>query len=211
MSKKNYTHIVAVLDKSGSMDNLRHDTIGGFNSFVKDQKEEDGEGTLTLVQFNCDYEVQQEMVSLGKFENLTMKTYNPTGGTALRDAIGKTINKTERSIADMPEEERPEKVVFLIQTDGDENSSKEFSQAAISEMVKRKEDDDDWDFVFMGANIDAFSTGGGLGVRSANTQQYDVRDTSVMYASVSDNMKSYRKVEKQKGEKIGFFSPEESK
>lgn len=209
--KKGYTHISVIIDRSGSMSSTREDTVGGFNTFLKDQQEVEGTGTLTLVQFNNSYDVCENMGALEDIEEMTSKTYIPSGGTALLDAIGKTINSTEAKIKDMDEDEQPEKVIFLIITDGYENASREFSKSNISEMVKRHEEEDEWDFVFVGANIDSFSEGGGMGVRACNTSNYvaDSLGTKNLYRSLSDNMTTYRCSSPKKG-KIGFFEEDSS-
>jgi len=208
--KKEYTHISVIIDKSGSMHGTQTDTIGGFNTFLGEQQEVDGKGTLTLIQFDDQYEVHEDMSPLNSVESLTHKTYAPRGSTALLDAIGKTINTTESKIKDLKKKDRPEKVIFLIITDGHENASREFSKSNISEMVKRHEDDDGWDFVFIGANIDSFSEGGGMGVRACNTSNYisTSKGTRDLYNNLSGNMTSYR-CRSNVGEKIGFFEEED--
>jgi uncharacterized protein YegL len=204
--KRGYTHISVIIDKSGSMGSTRTDTIGGFNTFLNEQQDLDGTGTLTLVQFDDQYEVHENMSPLESAKDLTSKTYAPRGSTALLDAIGKTINTTESKLKELDEEDQPEKVIFLIITDGFENSSHEFSKSNISEMVKRHEEEDEWDFVFIGANMDAISEGGSMGLRAGNTANYCASSigTKSLYRSVSDNMTTYRS-RKGNDKKIGFF------
>ena len=202
--KKDHTHISVIIDKSGSMSSTRDDTIGGFNTFLKEQQDINGTGSLTLIQFDDQYEVHEDMSPLENVENLTLKTYAPRGSTALLDAIGKTINSTESKIKEL--DEKPEKVIFLIITDGYENASREFTKSNISEMIKRHEEEDEWDFVFIGANMDAISEGGSMGVRAFNSTNWDqsAEGTRHLYCAVSSNMTSYRKRGKTE-KKIGFF------
>ena len=134
--KKDYTHISLVLDRSGSMDSVKADTIGSFNTFLKEQKENPKECTFTLVQFDNEYEIIHDFVSLKKSKNLTEKTFVPRGMTALYDAIGRTINSVGQKLADMSEEDRPERVIFVVLTDGEENSSKEFHRDQINEIIR---------------------------------------------------------------------------
>lgn len=191
-SSDNYTHINIVLDKSGSMASTLNDTIGGFNQFLNDQKEIDGRASITFVQFNGSYDVQKDMEPLEDIEDLTRSTYTPSGGTALLDAIGSTINRVESQIEEM--EDAPDRVIFVIITDGEENSSREFSRENIFEMIQRKEDEDNWNFVFIGANQDAIQAGRGMGVRAGNALTYASSDigTQAMYTSLSRGMTGYR-------------------
>jgi len=205
--KKGYTHISVIIDKSGSMANTQTDTIGGFNTFLKEQQDIEGTGTLTLIQFDDRYEVHENMSPLSGAVSLNKKTYAPRGSTALLDAIGKTINLTEGNLKEMKKKDYPEKVIFLIITDGEENASREFKKSNISEMIKRHEEEDEWDFVFIGANMDAIAEGGSMGLRAFNTANYDASSagTQHLYCSVSSNMTSYRKRSKSDDKKMGFF------
>jgi len=206
--KKGYTHISVIIDKSGSMANTQKDTIGGFNTFLKEQQDIEGTGTLTLIQFDDQYEVHENMSPLSGAVSLNEKTYAPRGSTALLDAIGKTINMTEGSLKEMKKKDSPEKVIFLIITDGEENASREFQKSNISEMIKRHEEEDGWDFVFIGANMDAIAEGGSMGLRAFNNANYtaDSIGTQHLYCSMSSNMSSYRKRGKlDNDKKIGFF------
>ena len=210
--KRGYTHISVIIDKSGSMSSTKTDTIGGFNTFLKEQQDVDGTGTLTLIQFDDQYEVHENMSPLENAEDLTSKTYSPRGSTALLDAIGKTINTTEANLKELSDDEQPEKVIFVVITDGYENASREFNKSQISEMVKRHEEDDEWDFVFIGANMDSIAEGGSMGVRACNTLNYCAtgEGTRNLYKGLSDNMTSYRcSTSRGKGGKIGFFENEE--
>ena len=192
--KRGYTHISVVLDRSGSMASCLDDTIGGFNSFLGSQRELDGEATLSLIQFDDQYEILEDMKAIGDCKDITVETYVPRGMTALLDAIGRTINNTEAQLDNKDEDEKPEKVIFVIITDGAENHSTEFNHEQIMKMINRHREDNKWEFVFIGANQDAISVGGGMGVRAANSLTYDQsqQGTTHMYMSLTRGMNNYR-------------------
>lgn len=194
MTKENFTSINVIVDASGSMSHLAHDTIGNFNTFLKEQKEFPGEAVFTLCTFNTDYRLPHDFVKIAGVPNLDAKTYIPQGGTALLDAMGTTIDSLGRKLAAMPEEERPSKVIFLIITDGHENSSKRYSAEQIKAMVEHQKDVYSWEFVFMGANIDAIATGTNLGISAQNTLNYaaTAAGTHELYSTISSSMNTYR-------------------
>lgn len=194
MTKENFTSINVIIDASGSMSHLAHDTIGNFNTFLKEQKEFPGEAVFTLCTFNTDYHLVHDFVKIAGVPNLGAKTYIPQGGTALLDAMGTTIDSVGRKLAGLPEDERPSKVIFLIITDGHENSSKRFDASQIKAMVEHQKDIYSWEFVFMGANIDAIAAGTNLGISMQNTLNYapTAAGTHDLYKSISENMSSYR-------------------
>src|SRR5512138_1904469 len=138
--KSGYADINIVLDRSGSMESIRQATIAGFNKFLAEQKQAPGEATLTLAQFDDIYEVVHRAANLNSVEPLTEKTYAPRNTTALLDAIGKTINETGGRLAAMAEDERPERVIFVIITDGLENASQEFTVERVNEMIAHQRD-----------------------------------------------------------------------
>ncbi len=163
--KKNYTHISVILDRTGSMESIRDDTIGGFNTFLKGQKAVTGAATLTLVQFDTQdpYEVIQDFVPLAQVPELRRDTYVPRASTPLLDAMGRGINDLEKRIGLIPASRRPSKVIFVVITDGQENSSREFRKDQITKMIKDRTKKNDWDFVFLSADLaaihDAMSVG----------------------------------------------------
>lgn len=176
MTKPNFTQIVALLDRSGSMQVVQQDTIGGFNNFVTEQKKVPGDATLTLVQFNDKCETTFSDVPLNHVAPLTTETYKPNGWTALNDALAKTIHDVGVKLSSRPEHERPSKVVVLVMTDGAENSSKEFvgqdGFKKLSSMITHQKDKYSWEFVFIGANIDAFATAHHYGIGAGQTIAY---------------------------------------
>ena len=189
--RKNYTHIAVVLDRSGSMAPLKNDVIGGFNHFLAEQTAEPGEATLTLTQFNTTSEVVYDFVALGRAKTLDADSYEPAGGTALLDAVGKTIDAVGARLAALAESQRPSRVICLIITDGEENSSRIFSKAEVKERVRRQTDRYSWDFVFIGANVDAFHEARGLGVAYAQT--YTSAHIGAVLRGTSEKTSSYRK------------------
>jgi uncharacterized protein YegL len=194
MTKENFTSINVIIDASGSMSGLSHDTIGNFNSFLKEQKEFPGEAVFTLCTFNTDYRLPHDFVKIASVPSLDAKTYIPQGGTALLDAMGSTIDSVGRKLAALPEAERPSKVIFLIITDGHENSSKRYSPDQIKSMVEHQKDTYNWEFVFMGANIDAIAAGVDLGISMHNTMNYAATPagTADLYKGISSSMNTYR-------------------
>ena len=209
--KQNLTDINVVLDRSGSMESVRTDTIGGFNAFLKTQKEAPGEATLTLAQFDDQYEIVHNGKNIQDVPNLTAETFVPRGMTALLDAIGRTVNATGARLSAMPEDQRPGKVIFVILTDGQENKSSEFTKAKINEMIKHQKEAYRWDFVFLGANQDAIHAGTSLGINAGNTMTYaaNSKGTAAAFASVGATMCAYRSGASQA--KNQFFSDEDRK
>ena len=193
--KENYTHIAVVLDRSGSMDSIKDDTIGGFNTFLKGQKEAPGEATFTLIQFDHEYTPVYEMDDVKYILPLGPATYQPRGSTALLDAIGRTISETGTALSKMREEDRPAKVVFVVITDGFENASREFSADTIKDMISCQTHIYKWEFVFLGANQDAIMTAGDLGMNVNNAMTYAANSmgTNCMYTSLNSNTTAYRK------------------
>ena len=177
---QNLTEIVAILDRSGSMEHLTNDTIGGFNSFLKEQKEIPGEAVLTTVLFNDSYILLHDRANIKKIKPITKKEYIAQGSTALLDAMGKTINDIGSKLNNTVENERPSKVIFFIITDGEENASFEFTNARIKEMVELQKSKYSWEFIFLGANIDSFSTASSLGISADRSFDYEADKEGVV-------------------------------
>jgi hypothetical protein len=194
MTKPNFTSINVVLDRSGSMSPLQKDTIGGFNSFLNEQKLVPGEAVFTLALFDDQYELVHDCVPLASVPELTDKTYVPRGSTALLDAIGRTINATGAKLAAMNEEDRPDKVVFLIMTDGEENCSQEFAHSKIMEMIGHQRDKYSWQFLYIGAAENAIQAGRSMGFSAHNTYKYAASSagTASTYGSISRGLTDAR-------------------
>lgn len=169
---KDYCEIAVVLDRSGSMQSIKKDTIGGYNKFLESQRKLSGKCNISLYQFNEQYETVYENVDILKSPDLTDETFVPNGWTALLDAIGFTVDSLGNKLKSMPEKDRPGKVMVIIMTDGEENSSKEFSKDKIFDKIKHQTDKYGWTFVFLGANQDAIATATSYGIRSGSTLTY---------------------------------------
>ncbi len=162
--RENLTEMVFVLDRSGSMSGLAADTIGGFNELIEKQKKIEGDAYVTTVLFDHEYEVLHDHVALEEVAPLTDKEYFARGSTALLDAVGRTIDAVGARLAAAPEEERPAHVVFVITTDGMENSSREYTAKRVRGMIEHQQQKYSWQFVFLGANMDAVSEARNLGI-----------------------------------------------
>ena len=189
-----YTDISIVLDRSGSMASVRDDTIGGYNTFLSEQKAILGPCTLTLVQFDTEYECIYKAVPVQSVTPLDTQTFIPRGGTALLDAIGRTVLETGARLSAMPENDRPGKVLFVILTDGEENSSHEFTIDRIHDMIKHQREVYKWQFVFLGANQDAIATGTSMGVQPDSSLTYAASPmgTAALFDSLAANTRNYR-------------------
>jgi uncharacterized protein YegL len=194
--KENLTEIVFIIDRSGSMANLTNDTIGGFNTFIENQKKEAGEAVLTTILFDDKYEILHDGVDIKKVNPLTDKEYFARGMTALLDAIGKTINTIGERLNKTEEVERPSKVIFVITTDGAENSSSEFTKPQIKEMIEHQTNKYNWQFMFLGANIDAVGTAQSFGISGQFASNYTASSvgTDALYTTLSKSVASYRSV-----------------
>lgn len=170
--KNNLTELVFILDRSGSMAGLESDTIGGYNAMLKKQQETEGEVIVTTVLFDDKYELLHDRINLKAIAPITEKEYYVRGTTALLDAVGKTINKIVAVQKHTAEEYRADKVLFVITTDGMENASREYSYEQIRRMVERQKEKYGWEFIFLGANIDAVETAGRFGIDAGNAANY---------------------------------------
>lgn len=191
--REDYAYIACIIDQSGSMYHLRQDTIGGINSFIEEQKNVAGEATLRINLFNTKME-QLYNGDLKDAPEFTEAQYLPSGGTALYDAIGLTVDALGKELALIPEDERPGKVIVMILTDGEENSSNEYTDERIKEMVEHQERVYNWEFIFLGANQDSFTTAGGIGIRANNTMNWMPTSDGVTeaYTSLSNYARTYR-------------------
>ena len=183
------TDITLVIDRSGSMQAIRHDAEGGVNAFIADQAKQPGEALLTLVQFDTDYEFIHRGVSV---QQLPPYQLEPRGSTALLDAVGRAILDTGSRLAKMQEEDRPGLVVFVIVTDGEENSRKEFAKDTIKEMITQQQDQYSWQFTFLGANQDAFAEAGGLGINAAGVANFAMGNVQMAHAMTGKKISRMR-------------------
>ena len=188
------TDITVILDKSGSMEARRTDAIGGFNALVDDQKVQPGAATLSLVQFDTAYDVSFTQKAPVDVPALTMETYRPSGGTALLDAMGKTIDATGQRLAAMPPESRPGKVIVVVITDGEENSSREYTYPRVSEMICHQRDVYKWEFMFVGTNQDAIANAAMIGIDAKNALTYGTSGhaTRAAYGVVAESLSARR-------------------
>ena len=170
--KSDLTELVFILDRSGSMGGLESDTVGGFNSMLDKQRREPGECRLTTVLFDQEYEVLHDRLDLKAVSPITEKEYFVRGSTALLDAIGKTIRKIDGVQKLTAEGYRADKVLFVITTDGMENASREYTYEQIKSMVGKRQKEHGWEFIFLGADIDAVETGGRMGIARGRAKNY---------------------------------------
>lgn len=185
---KNYTHIVLIVDRSGSMEAIKEDAAGGINSFIREQKEQPGRATLTLVQFDSTdaYECVHERKDLKDVKPDFVLT--PRNMTPLYDAVGRGINSEGEWLAGLPEEKRPGLVAFVIATDGLENHSTEFKQEQIAKMVKHQEEKYGWSFTYIGANQDAVLVGQGIGIQAGKAATYSLNNAMPAYQKTSGKL-----------------------
>jgi uncharacterized protein YegL len=180
MTDAGYRHIALIIDRSGSMEPVKHDTEGGIRAFIGEQRKASGRATVSLFQFDTEHD---EVISFAPVHNAPDYILVPRGGTALLDAVGFAVTKTGERLAAMPEGERPGEVVMLIATDGQENSSHEYGRSQVREMITRQQEQFGWAFVFLGANQDAFDEAGAMGIPAASTANYASAATSVAFAA----------------------------
>lgn len=193
MTKAKYTHIGVVLDRSGSMSAMKGAMEEAFNSFIEEQKKSvttDQDVKLTFVQFDDKIDVLYENMLLDNIKPLMIA---PRGWTALYDAIGFTVDKLGKQFANLPESERPEKVLIIVITDGEENASKMWTQNKIFEVITEQRDKYKWEFLFLGANIDSVSVASKIGFNATNAYNFsaDVQSTSKMSKSLSRGVTHY--------------------
>jgi len=191
---KDYTEIVVIVDKSGSMESTKYDAIGGFNSFLDDQINTPGNAKLSLVLFDShgNYKIKYNGVKLENVEKFNQSNYIPGGMTALLDAMGRTIDDVGRRLNYIPESERPSKVIFVVITDGEENNSMEYNHKQIFDKIEHQKNKYKWEFIFVGSNQDAIKSGSSIGIYKSATYDATHIGTMCMYSAVSGAVSSYR-------------------
>lgn len=208
--KKGLTEIVFILDRSGSMAGLENDTIGGYNSMLEKQKNEEGEVIISTVLFDNVTEVLHDRIPLDKINPITEKEYFVRGSTALLDAVGGAIHHIGNVHKYAREEDVPEKTLFIITTDGMENSSRQYTYNKVKKMVERQKERYHWEFIFMGANMDAVSVANNFGVDRlhAVTYECDGAGTALNYKVMSKMVSRARKAGSAKEMGAAFDSEE---
>ena len=192
--KKNLTELVFILDRSGSMAGLEADTIGGFNAMIEKQKAEAGEAIISTVLFDNTSEVIHDRLTLDRIPRLTQNEYYVRGCTALLDAVGGAIHHIGNVHKYAREEDRPEKTLFVITTDGMENASRRYTYEKVKAMIQRQKETYGWEFLFLGANIDAAREAARFGIGADRAANYhaDPLGTGVVYETVSETVCNFR-------------------
>lgn len=192
--KNNITEIVFILDRSGSMSGLEKDTIGGFNSMIEKQKKQDGRAYVSTVLFDHESVVLHDRLPLEEIRPMTEDDYTVRGCTALLDAIGGAVKHISNIHKYARSEDVPERTLFVITTDGLENASRRYSSSDIKRLIERKKEKDGWEFLFIGANIDAVRTAGEFGIGADRAVDYraDAKGTGVVYDAVCEAVTKVR-------------------
>ena len=192
--KKDLMELVFILDRSGSMAGLESDTIGGYNTMLKKQKEAEGEAVVTTVLFDDKFELFHDRINLKGIKPITEKEYFVRGSTALLDALGKSLQKNIHAQQNTMDEQKAEKVLFVITTDGQENASIEYGYKQIKTMIEKQKKEFNWEFIFLGANIDATAEARKFGIDEDRVAQYhnDPEGIEVNYDAVSEAISQLR-------------------
>ncbi|MDG1875568.1 MAG: VWA domain-containing protein [Mariniblastus sp.] len=186
---KDLADITLVVDRSGSMQEIRSDAEGGINSFIEQQAQAEGQALITLVQFDTEYEFVHRAIVANDIPKYSLV---PRGGTALLDAVGRAINETGARLAAMQEQDRPGLVAFVIATDGLENASCEFSRAQIKTMIEEQQSKYNWQFTFLGADQDAFAEARAMGMAAGGHANYAKQKVAAAYAGTSSKLRRMR-------------------
>jgi uncharacterized protein YegL len=180
--KEGLAKIISLIDRSGSMQSILDDAIGGFNTFLAAQQRQPGEAKLSLILFDHEYQTVHQAVDIQQVKPLDRETYVPRGMTALLDAVGKTIDVVGERLAAMPENERPSQVIISILTDGHENASQDYSKGKVAEMIKHQTEKYSWAFEFQAANMDAFAAAKELSIAPDRVVQFEATSEGVREA-----------------------------
>lgn len=210
-TQSDYTHITILLDRTGSMESIRNDIIDGFNDFLETQKEESTHATITLIQFDSvePYQVVYAYQPIAAAPKLSRKNYIPRGNTPLFDAMGRGIIDLGKQLAAMKKKGCPDKVIFVVVTDGRENASLEFTKEEVRKLVKVKSEKWNWQFVFLSADLDAMQDGSAMGIDSASSLlfQKTAEGNKAAWRSLSERTVDYRAARRKKMD----FDPEDRK
>lgn len=204
---KDLTKIVVVLDCSGSMSSCKNDTEQGLRYFIEQQKEKPGKCVLSLYEFDNRYRVVYDSVPLEFIEK--SYSFHPAGGTALLDALGTAIEQTGKKLAETPEQDRPGLVVFVVLTDGEENSSRSFSNEKVREMIKHQQDVYKWQFTFLGADQDSFANAGQLGFKHESVANFSKDKMLRAYQAVDNNIGRMRSMSASHLDVDSYYTKEE--
>lgn len=187
--RNDLSDITLIVDRSGSMAQIQRDAEGGVNAFIADQKAKPGDATFSLLHFDTDYEFVQKAVPIRDAREYHLE---PRGATALLDAVGRAISEIGSRLDTMREEDRPGLVVVVIVTDGEENSSKEYTKARVKEMIEHQQTKYGWKFTYLGANQDAFAEAGSIGIHSASVANFSLHNSGAAYKCASLNVSRMR-------------------
>lgn len=215
--KQDYIHMAVLLDRSGSMSSIRDAMIEGYNDFLKKQKENStGTGSISLSRFDSVYEEVYKFEDLDKVPNLDAKTFDPRGATALNDSLFKLIKETGDQLATLAEDERPDKVLVMVITDGQENASREIPASKVSilkDAIKHQEDNYNWEFVYIGANVDIQKESTTRGISNNMSFKATASGASAGFDSLSMNVTAYRSdssyFKRTKGKDLSALSRED--
>jgi uncharacterized protein YegL len=204
--KTGYTHIVLLIDRSGSMESIKSDMEGGLKTFLEEQKKEVGDCTITAAQFDTYYDLLYSMTDIRQIQEIKIE---PRGATALLDSMYRLIQQAGKELDTLPEESKPSKVLFVTITDGEENSSREITNRQLNKLIRQQEDVYSWDFVYVGANQDAFAVGQKLGVKANSNLDFIASEDGVknMYSDLSKATSRFR----NSFERFGFTDEEQAK
>lgn len=191
--KKNYTHIVLLIDRSGSMSTIKSDMEGGMETFLNEQKKIGGDCTITAAQFDTEYEILFSRKPIKDIEKIQI---DPRGGTALIDSMSRLIKEVGKDLDSLEESEKPDRVLFVTITDGEENSSREYTNEQLKEMINHQSDSYNWAFSYIGANQDSFGVAGNMGISSGSTINYNASTYGInnMFTTLSNATTRYRSV-----------------
>lgn len=190
--KKGLNEIIAIIDRSGSMGAVVDDAIGGLNEFIKSQQDLLGKARMTIILFDHEYKVDVDGIDIKNVKFYDNKTYVPRGTTALLDAVGRAIITVGERLDNMPDDEKPEKVIMAVLTDGQENASVEYTKPKILDMINHQRDKYSWEFIYLSADPNAFNDAGALGFNIKDIYKYDSNDTKKGYKLYTQTVSSYR-------------------